>query len=185
MQRAHWTSPELDQYWGLGFAVGKNDDDVFAAHGGSCPGYRTDFYTIPAKKQAAIVMANASGTDVGKIGQRLLEIFRPVMKDAEAIEEKKKADVVENDYSAYTGRYNATPWWGEELFFVWGNELASIGLPSENPIKEMDTYRKVGDHTFRRVRKDDSLAETIRFEIGPDGKATRYWQHSNAYPRMR
>jgi hypothetical protein len=41
-----------------------------------------------------------------------------------------------------------------------------------------------GDHTFRRVRKDDTLGETIVFEMGPDGRAVRFWQHDNPRPRI-
>ncbi len=48
---------------------------------------------------------------------------------------------------------------------------------------ELVRLKKVGDHTFRRVRKDDSLGEPIVFELGPDGKARRYVQHSNPYDR--
>jgi hypothetical protein len=38
----------------------------------------------------------------------------------------------------------------------------------------VDRLRKVGAHTFRRVRKDGALGESIVFEMGPDGKPIRY-----------
>jgi hypothetical protein len=49
----------------------------------------------------------------------------------------------------------------------------------------MEKLRRTGEHTFRRVRKDDALGETFVFEMGPDGRATKYWQHSNPSPRLR
>ena len=49
----------------------------------------------------------------------------------------------------------------------------------------MDRFKKVGEHRFRRIRKDDSLGEEIVFEMGSDGRATRFTQHSNHYPRVR
>ena len=58
-------------------------------------------------------------------------------------------------------------------------------LPTMNPVKEMDRFKKTGEHRFRRIRKDDSLGEEIVFEVGPDGRATRFTQHSNHYRRIR
>lgn len=183
MQRANWVSPDMEQFWGLGFAVGNEDGRIYAAHGGSCPGYRTQFYTVPAEKVAVIVMANASGVNTGKYADEIYKIVQPTLKNTKP-DAKPDTKIVEQDYAAYVGSYDATPWWGEEAFFVWGNELASVSLPADDPLKEMEKYRKVADHTFRRLRKDGSLGEALRFEIGTDGKATRYWQHSNPYPRL-
>ena len=44
--------------------------------------------------------------------------------------------------------------------------------------------KKTGEHLFRRVRDDGSLAEEWRFDIGDDGKAVRVWSHSNFRPRV-
>jgi hypothetical protein len=43
----------------------------------------------------------------------------------------------------------------------------------------MIELEKTGEHIFRRVRSDDTLGEEIRFDIGPDGRASRMWRHSN------
>ena len=40
-------------------------------------------------------------------------------------------------------------------------------LPTMNPVKEMERFKKTGEHRFRRIRKDDSLGEEIVFEMGP------------------
>lgn len=68
---------------------------------------------------------------------------------------------------------------------LWEDGLAMLPVPTTDPVTALATLRKVGDHTFRRVRKDEMLAETISFEIGPDGRALRYVQHSNPYERRR
>jgi hypothetical protein len=52
-------------------------------------------------------------------------------------------------------------------------------------MKALERLRKTGDHTFRRVRSDGALGETYRFELGPDGKPSKLWVHSNPYPRMK
>lgn len=50
-------------------------------------------------------------------------------------------------------------------------------------MKGLVKLRKVAEHTSRRVRPDDTLAEPLVFELGTDGKATRYLRHSNWYDR--
>jgi hypothetical protein len=60
-----------------------------------------------------------------------------------------------------------------------------VELPTMDPVKEMDRVQETGEHRFRRIRKDDSLGEEIVFEIGPDGRATQYTQHSNHFRRIR
>ena len=39
-------------------------------------------------------------------------------------------------------------------------------------------------HVFRRVRDDGELGEEIVFDVGPDGRATRFSQHSNYAYRL-
>ena len=52
-------------------------------------------------------------------------------------------------------------------------------------MRALTKWRKAGTHEFRRVRPDDELGETMRFEMGPDGKATAFWLFSNRYARSR
>ena len=85
----------------------------------------------------------------------------------------------------YLGSYDDFPWGGETVVFAWGDDLGILSVPTMDPVKNMDTLRRTGEHTFRRVRKDDTLGETVVFEVGPDGRATKYWQHSNPSPRVR
>ena len=54
-------------------------------------------------------------------------------------------------------------------------------------IKEnLSVLEKVGEHTFRRVRKDDeSLGEEFFFEVDDEGNVTRFLQHSNWETKVR
>ena len=70
------------------------------------------------------------------------------------------------------------------VVLVWKGELHMMGLPTENPLGAMTELKKTGEHTFRRVRGDKSLGEEIKFDIGPDGRATRVWRHSNYNVRI-
>lgn len=178
MYRVHWVDPDFQTFWGLGFAVRKSDDDkVFVGHGGSCPGFRTDLAIKPDEKVAVIVLANASGVNAGRYGRTLYDIVAPALSN-------KSEAVTDASLTPLLGSYDSFPWSGEELYFSWGGELASVALPTMTPIKDMDRYRKTGPNTFRRIRKDNTLGEEVVFEIGPNGRATRLTTHSNPYVRM-
>jgi CubicO group peptidase (beta-lactamase class C family) len=177
MQRPHWVEPDFEQFWGLGYATEKDGETIYVGHGGSCPGFRSMFSTVPAAKLAVVVLTNASGVNSGRFTTNVHKIVAPTLKE-------KPKGPASTTMAPYVGSYDEFPWGGESLVFAWGDGLGMLSLPSLDPAKEMDKLRKVGEHTFRRVRKDDTLGETVRFEIGPDGRATRYWQHSNPYERI-
>jgi hypothetical protein len=91
----------------------------------------------------------------------------------------QQAEPADAELDIYTGTYSAAPWGGEMAVLVWEGNLAIISLPTEDPLESMIELKKTGEHTFRRVRSDETLGEEIRFDIGPDGKASRMWRHSN------
>ena len=90
----------------------------------------------------------------------------------------------EPSLTAYTGRYEAQPWGSESAVVVWEDGLAHLSLPSGDPMGSLTKLRKTGDHTFRRVRSDGALGETVMFEMGPDGRAVRYLWHGNTSRRI-
>ncbi|NIQ85811.1 MAG: DUF3471 domain-containing protein [Acidobacteria bacterium] len=85
----------------------------------------------------------------------------------------------------YTGTYDLAPWWGETEVILWKGKLAVVSLPSDDPLEALTELEQTGEHTFRRVRDDRSLGEEVRFDVGPDGRALRMWQHSNFRPKIR
>jgi CubicO group peptidase (beta-lactamase class C family) len=178
MYRPHFVDPDFETFWGIGFATWKDGSNVFVGHGGSCPGFRTAFNLDPEKKVGVVVMANASGVNTGRYAKVLYDIVTPALK-------KSDADPAAAGLAVYAGSYDAFPWDGESLVVVWGDGLATVDLPTTEPMKNLDRLRKTGEHTFRRVRSDGTLGETFRFEMGADGKASKVWVHSNAYPRMK
>ena len=178
MYRPHFVDPDFETFWGIGFATWKDGGTVFVGHGGSCPGFRTAFTLDPEKKDGVVVMANARGVNTGRYAKALYDIVSPSLK-------KSDADPAAAALAMYAGSYDAFPWDGESIIVVWGDGLATIDLPTMEPMKALERLRKTGEHTFRRVRSDGTLGETYRFEIGPDGKTTKVWSHSNPYPRMK
>jgi len=86
---------------------------------------------------------------------------------------------------AYAGSYASTFSRTETAIVAWDDGLAMLPVPTTDPMGSLTKFRKTGEHTFRRVRDDGALGEPIVFEMGPDGKALRYVQHSNPYERRR
>ena len=178
MQRVHWVDPDFSNSYGLGFAVWRSGDKTFVGHGGSCPGFRSQLLLRPDERVATVFMANAQGVDSRQYAQRLYDIVGPAI--AESSKQPVKADTpVEGTLAAYTGTYASSFSASETAVVLWEDGLAMLPLPTTDPMAALVRLKKVGDHTFRRVRKDDSLGEPIVFELGPDGKARRYVQHSN------
>jgi CubicO group peptidase (beta-lactamase class C family) len=181
MYRVHWAEPDFETLWGLGFAIVRRDGKVFVGHGGSCPGYRTHLLLMPDDKIGSVVLANAQAVAVHNWAQRLYDIVAPAVKTAR---EGGKADAPE-DLKRYAGAYSVFPWGGEVAVVPWKDGLAMVDIPSDDPVKDMTKLKKTGEHTFRRVRKDDTLGEEIVFEMGADGRPARFTRHNNHYPRVR
>jgi CubicO group peptidase (beta-lactamase class C family) len=186
MHRVHWIDPDFTNSYGLGFSVWRSGEKTFVGHGGSCPGFRSHLLIRPQEKLATVFMANAQGVNAAQYAQRLYDIVAPVVAAA-AKEAGKEAKPKTPDpsLSAYVGSYASTFSGTETAVVLWEDELAMLPLPTTDPVAALVKIRKVGDHVFRRVRKDEALGETITFEMGPDGRALLYVQHSNPYERRR
>jgi CubicO group peptidase (beta-lactamase class C family) len=183
MYRVQWAEPDFKTLWGLGFAIWREGDETFVGHGGSCPGYRSHLLVQPAAKIATIFMTNGQGVNAGQWAQKMYEIVAPAVRDA--VKDAGKAKAPDASLARYAGTYDVQPWAGESVVFPWGEGLGMLELPTMDPIGDMDRLKKTGEHRFRRVRKDDSLAEEVVFEMGSDGRAKAFLQHSNRYPRVR
>jgi CubicO group peptidase (beta-lactamase class C family) len=198
MHRVHWVDPDFETTWGLGFAVNRYKDKTFVGHGGSCPGFRSQLLMRPEERLALVVMANAQGVNTAPLVQRMYDIMAPALKAAAgpgetepsageagaAAKETETKAAPDPTLDNYLGLY-ASGFAGELAIVRWEGGLASLGLPTLEPVSGLTKLKKVGDHTFRRVRKDDTLGETIVFDMGPDGRAERLRWHSNDYRRTR
>ena len=188
MQRVHWVDPDFETTWGLGFAVWRRDGKSFTGHGGSCPGYRTQLLLKPDDRISTIFLSNALGVNSGQWTQRMYDIVAPAIKAATkpAVEPGAPAPKPPDPaLSPYIGTYESA--FGGELAVVrWEDGLAILDLPTMDPIEDLTRLRKVGEHTFRRIRKDDeTLGETIVFEMDADGRPARLIWNFNFFPRRR
>lgn len=187
MQRVHWVEPDLKTMWGLGFALRREEGDkFFAGHGGSCPGYRSALTLMPKEKIATIVLVNGQGADTGGYAQGLYSLVAPAIKAAMKPSDGQDATKAPDaGLHGFAGAYDSAGWGGETAVVVWEDGLAVVGLPTEEPMKDMVRLRKTGERRFRRVLPDDSLGEEIVFEMSEDGKPKGFWRHSNFWPRLR
>jgi hypothetical protein len=166
----------------LGFSVQRRDDKTFVRHGGSCPGFRSEFLVQPDDKIATIAMINSGGTDPGLLARRAYEIVADAIEDAEDNAEGKPLAA---GLDKYVGAYDEYPWWGESAVFPWKGGLATISLPTDNPLQAITKLKHIEGDRFRRIRDDDSLGEEIVFETDASGNVVRMWQHSNPAERIR
>ena len=183
MHRVHWTDPDWKITWGLGFSVRKDGNgNTVVRHGGSCPGYRSEFALYPKSKRAFVVMINASGTEPGKYVAGMVEILKKLKpavpeKGDEAREEAK-------DLSEYTGYYDEQPWWGEVYVSTSNGKLVTLSLPTDKPGKAIQFFKHIEGDTFRRLRDDEELGETLTFQRDENGRVVSLKRHGNFSRRV-
>jgi len=172
MQRVHFVDPSWETTWGLGYAVSRGaDNKTFVGHGGSCPGYQTNFQMQPDEKLALIGLSNAIDVNSGALTRAMYDIAAPAVKAAVA-DSARAIKPLDRSLERYLGTYESV-WGGEREIIAWEGNIAAVSLPSEAPVRGLTKLRKVGDHTFRRVRPDGKLAEAWTFAVGADGRVTQ------------
>jgi CubicO group peptidase (beta-lactamase class C family) len=184
MHRVHWVDPDFDTMWGLGFVVMRSGQDRFVGHGGSCPGFRTQLTLRPEEKVAVVVMANAQGVNTGQFAQRMYDVIAPALRAAARDTAGADRAAPDATLDRYVGLYDLG-FSSETAIVRWEDGLAALSLPGMDPVQALERLRSTGEHTFRRVRSDDTLGETVRFELGADGRAQRLIWHDNVYTRVR
>jgi len=178
MQNVHWTNPDWKLTWGLGFSVYKGDDgNTWVGHGGSCPGYRSTLQLDITNKRAFSVMINASGTNPTKYAKGINAIINKVK--APKKEDPVKDKIEKKNLQEYVGYYSSKPWWGEKYVSTWDEKLVLIYLPSEKPGESMTFFKHIEGDTFRRIRDNDELGETLIFERDKNGQIFRIKNHGN------
>jgi len=170
MQRVHFTDPSWETTWGLGFEVWRKGEKTFVGHGGSCPGYRTQLTLQPEEKIASIVMTNAGDADATALAQQGYEFLGPALKEALA-DSSRSLKAADASLDPYIGTYWS--FGGEMEVIRWKGGLATMYVPSDEPVKTITRYKKIGDDAFQEIRKDGEDGEIMRFDRASDGKVFR------------
>ena len=172
MQNVHWTDPDWSTTWGLGFVVFKGPGGrTWVGHGGSCPGYRSALQLDLKEKRGYSVMINSSGTNPGKYIRGIHGILGKVRE--------KDPEAETPDFSDYTGYYNPMPWSSERYVGAWGDRLAILDLPADDPAEALTFFKHVEGDTFQRVRDNGEPGEMLVFERDDMGAVRRYSRHGN------
>jgi CubicO group peptidase (beta-lactamase class C family) len=178
MQRVHWSEPDGNTTYGLGFSVWKSDGDSFVGHGGSCPGYRSHLLLRPQDKVATAFMTNGQGVNSRQFAQTAFDIVAPALRKAA---KESGGDPATGELAAELERFTGTyqrPLGGESAVLIWQGDLHVLSLPTDNPLNSLTRLRHIEDGTFRRVRDNDDLGEEFIFEEMPDG-SMRMWRNDN------
>ena len=103
----------------------------------------------------------------------------PVEKIISKIPKDKTAKTDTVNLEQYSGTYTSQPWDSEKIITSWYGDLVMLNLPDENPDEDMTVLQHVSGDLFKRVRRDKTPGEEIRFERDTSGKVIRVLQHSN------
>ncbi len=166
MQNVHYTDPNWDTTWGLGFAVSRGSDgSKWVSHGGYCPGFQSIWRLQPESERAYAVIINANGVNPNKYATGIHGILNKAPDVAEESSPEEEADKPE--LSEYSGFY--TFFYAETYITPWGDKLATLTLPTDNPGDNLSLYRHYKDDTFVRIRDDGADGETMEFDRDEDG----------------
>ncbi|MBT1689488.1 serine hydrolase domain-containing protein [Dawidia soli] len=178
MQQVQYMDPNWKTSWGLGFKITHTDNKTFVSHSGYCPGYQSLIILSPDDKLAFIVLINAIGTDPNKYFEGMRALFTKA-------EEDKPADKVDPSLTPFCGLYGGQPWGTELAVSTWGDKLATMFLPADNPKHAMILWKRTQDNTFRRIRDNGELGEELYFERDKDGGVQKLWWNSNYRYRIK
>ncbi len=167
MHRIHWVEPGGSPNWGLGFSVFESDGQRIVGHSGGCPGYVTDLAIVPKHEVAAIALTNAADGPAGGITRSMLKMIGGALAKAESVPEPAPEGLP--NLEDYAGNYSAGVWGGENAIRVWGHQLASIFLPTDN-LGEARMLRHVEGDRFVRLGSDREPREEVEF-VRDDGGA--------------
>ena len=160
--------------YGLGFRILDFDNENWVGHGGSCPGYRSQLLINPDKKIAYSVMINSGGTSPTKYIEGIHEILSKV---------KTLKGMEINKFKELTGSYNTQPCNGETYVQSWGEQIALVSLPSDNPYLRL--YKNVDNDIFKRILPNNKLGEELEILRDNDNTIIGYKTHQNIYKRSR
>lgn len=182
MHNVHWVDPDWDVHWGLGFSVWRSDDETYVGHGGSCPGFRSHLALLPSREIGAAFAANAGGVDSDRFTGNAIRILAPALEAAR--DTAKEPESPPPEFERFTGTYSNRPWGGETAVIPWKDGLAMVGLPTDDPLEALDELEHVEERTFRRVRENGDLGETVRFRVDDSGRVDALIHHSNVSRRI-
>jgi CubicO group peptidase (beta-lactamase class C family) len=172
MHEIHWDDKLTSVTRGLGFGVYNFDGENWVGHGGSCPGYRSQLYINTNKELAYSVMINSSGTSPTKYIDGIHEILSNVtLKKGEEI----------NRFEEFEGKYISQPWVSETYVQSWGDNLALVSLPSDDPY--ISLYKHIEGDVFKKILNNNDLGQELKIIRDDNNKVVAYKTHQNIFKK--
>lgn len=171
MHRVQWMEPDWTAGWGIGFGLAKMKDKVLIGHGGALQGYRTQLFSDPVEKFAAVVFTNADDGFPIIYQEKIFEWVAPeVLK---VFKPKEDAKAVQESWQKFTGRYRNT--WGDMQILIYKGELVGMDVSAPDPILTMTRMIPVAENVFKMDAKygHGGIGELAVFELDADGKVAR------------
>ena len=172
MHEIHWDDKLTSVTRGLGFGVYNFDGENWVGHGGSCPGYRSQLYINTNKELAYSVMINSSGTSPTKYIDGIHEILSNVTL-------KKGQEI--NRFEEFEGKYISQPWVSETYVQSWGDNLALVSLPSDDPY--ISLYKHIEGDVFKKILNNNDLGQELKIIRDDNNKVVAYKTHQNIYKK--
>ena len=172
MHEIHWDDKLTSVTRGLGFGVYNFDGENWVGHGGSCPGYRSQLYINTNKELAYSVMINSSGTSPTKYIDGIHEILSNVTQ--------KKGEEI-NRFEEFEGKYISQPWVSETYVQSWGDNLALVSLPSDDPY--ISLYKHIEGDVFKKILNNNDLGQELKIIRDDNNKVIAYKTHQNIYKK--
>ncbi|MGD0732157.1 MAG: serine hydrolase domain-containing protein [Terracidiphilus sp.] len=174
MQRVQFMDPDWKTTRGLGFSIQRIDDHTLVGHAGDCPGYQT-VLAMRNEDQTAVIVLDDSAEQPGTWAKAVFAI----LDKRKGYAFKAPMPATNVSLEDYTGLYSEQPWEAETAIFPWAGGLVIFSLPTDDPAGEMEFLKPKGGDLFRRVRKDGTEAEEVKFVRDAAGKVTSYVNFSN------
>jgi CubicO group peptidase (beta-lactamase class C family) len=169
--------PDWTLGWGLGLALFRHGERIFAGHMGGYPGHLSMLVWAPKEKVGAVVLANSSVWP--KLTETALELETKAVEHlAVPPEPWRPAEHPPDDVAPLLGR-----WWseGSEVIFSYRQGRLEARLASQ-PEKEPSVFEAEGEDRYRTVAGPErgELLRVVRDENGDVVKL--YWA---TYPFLR
>jgi len=126
-------------------------------------------------KIAAIAAINAMGVNSGAFTAAAFALVGPAIQAVVA--SPGEGSPSDPDLDEYLGIYRSA--WGEQAVVLWEDSLATMGLPTSNPMEALSQLVRGDGDTFHRERSDGALGESLIFERNAAGEIVSFSQHGN------
>lgn len=163
---------------GLGYQIQTSQSgDVWAMHGGMCPGYNSFIQLNTTDQEAFTVIASANKVRA----LAYINNLKDILKSAASLQSTSSA---KPDFSDYEGFYDLNPWNSEYYVGAWGEGLVLLYLPVESVKYAMHHYKKVGKDTFQLIKEGELADEFIVFNRDEHGKVISVTNDGNHHNKL-